>query len=105
MKPAAVLVNTSRGPVVDEAALAEALRAGEIAAAALDVYETEPQVHAGLLGLDNVVLCPHIGSATVQTRTRMAVMAARNLVAILKGERAPNCVNPEVYGGQGDGGR
>jgi glyoxylate reductase len=86
MKPEAVLVNTSRGPVVDEAALAEALADGEIFAAGLDVYEDEPEVHPGLLELENVVLSPHIGSASVETRDRMAVLAAENLAAVLRGE-------------------
>lgn len=97
MKTSAVFVNTSRGPVVDEAALVDALRAKQIAAAGLDVYEDEPAMKPGLAELDNVIVCPHIASATIQTRTRMAVMAAQNLIAMLKGERAPNCVNPEVY--------
>lgn len=97
MKRAAVFVNTSRGPVHDEAALVEALRTGEIAAAGLDVYEDEPAMKPGLADLDNVVVCPHIASATVETRTRMATMAAENLLAILKGVRAPNCVNCEIY--------
>ena len=86
MKPEAVLVNTSRGPVVDEAALAEALADGEIFAAGLDVYEDEPAVHPRLLELENVVLSPHIGSASVETRDRMAVLAAENLAAVLRGE-------------------
>ena len=86
MKATCVLVNTSRGPVVDEAALAEALAARRIFAAGLDVYEEEPEVHPGLLGLENVVLAPHIGSASIETRDRMAVLAAENLVAVLKGE-------------------
>jgi glyoxylate reductase len=86
MKPEAVLVNTSRGPVVDEAALAEALAEGRIFAAGLDVYEDEPAVHSGLLKLDNVVLAPHIGSASVETRDRMAILAAENLAAVLRGE-------------------
>jgi glyoxylate reductase len=86
MKPEAVLVNTSRGPIVDEAALAEALADGEIFAAGLDVYEDEPEVHPGLLELENVVLSPHIGSASVETRDRMAVLAAENLAAVLRGE-------------------
>ncbi len=86
MKPEAVLVNTSRGPVVDEAALAEALANGQIFAAGLDVYEDEPDVHSGLLELENVVLAPHIGSASVETRDRMAVLAAENLAAVLRGE-------------------
>jgi glyoxylate reductase len=85
MKRRAYLVNTSRGPVVDEAALAWALREGLIAGAALDVYEQEPRVHPDLLGLENVVLVPHLGSATVETRTAMADLAARNVLAVLSG--------------------
>ena len=98
MKPTAVFVNTSRGPVVDEAALAAVLRNGEIFAAGLDVYEREPEVHPDLLGLDNVVLAPHLGSATVETRTAMGLLAAENLVAVLDGKRPPTPVNPEVLG-------
>jgi len=86
MKPSAVLVNAARGPVVDEAALAEALASGEIAAAALDVYEREPRVEPGLLELENVVLAPHLGSATVEARTAMAELAARNAIAAVRGE-------------------
>ena len=86
MKPSAVLVNAARGPVVDEQALAVALAAGTIAAAGLDVYEREPQVEPGLLALDNVVLAPHLGSATVETRTAMAELAARNAIAAVRGE-------------------
>src|SRR4051812_42139621 len=86
MKPSAVLVNAARGPVVDERALAEALVQGEIAAAGLDVYEREPWVEPALLGLDNVVLTPHLGSATVETRTAMAELAARNAISVLRGE-------------------
>jgi lactate dehydrogenase-like 2-hydroxyacid dehydrogenase len=97
MKRTAIFINTARGLVHDEAALVEALRSGVIAGAGLDVYENEPQLAPGLIELDNVVLCPHIGSATTWTRARMALMAAENLLAIVKGERAPNCVNPEVY--------
>jgi glyoxylate reductase len=85
MKRRAYLVNTSRGPVVDEAALAWALREGLIAGAALDVYEQEPRVHPDLVGLENVVLAPHLGSATVETRTAMADLAARNVLAVLAG--------------------
>lgn len=96
MKPTSVLVNTSRGPVVDEAALADALEAGEIAAAGLDVFEREPKVHTKLLQLENALIVPHIASASVGTRTRMCVMAAENMAAGLAGERPPNIVNPEV---------
>ncbi|HET6504979.1 MAG TPA: D-glycerate dehydrogenase [Amycolatopsis sp.] len=94
MKPGAVLVNTTRGPVVDEPALAEALSRKEIAGAALDVFEKEPEVEPRLLELDNVVLTPHLGSATVETRTEMALLAARNVVAVLRGEAPPNPVYP-----------
>jgi len=97
MKRTAYLINTSRGPVVDEAALVDALRVGQIAGAGLDVYEDEPELHPGLVGLRNVVLAPHVGSATVETRTKMSVMAAENLVAMLKDERPQNCVNLQVF--------
>jgi glyoxylate reductase len=92
MKPSAYLVNTTRGPVVDEAALAEALRDGVIAGAGLDVFEREPEVHPDLLPLDNAVLIPHLGSATIETRTAMAVLAARNAIAVLRGEEPPTPV-------------
>nr|WP_169739764.1 D-glycerate dehydrogenase [Amycolatopsis taiwanensis] len=85
MKPSAVLVNTTRGPVVDEPALADALARGEIAGAALDVFEKEPEVEPRLLELDNVVLTPHLGSATVETRTEMALLAAHNVISVLGG--------------------
>ena len=90
MKPAAHLVNTARGPVVDEAALVQALLDGTIASAGLDVFEREPEVHPGLLELENVVLVPHLGSATVDTRVRMALRAARNVVEVLAGRPAPD---------------
>ncbi|MBQ7262350.1 MAG: D-glycerate dehydrogenase [Synergistaceae bacterium] len=92
MKPSAILVNTSRGPVVDEAALARALKDGTIRAAGLDVYEREPEVEPMLKELDNVALAPHLGSATIQTRLDMGLMAVRNILAALKGEEPPNRV-------------
>jgi len=95
MKPSAFLINTSRGPVVDEAALVQALKSKKIAGAALDVYEKEPLIHAGLKR-PNVVLAPHIASASLETRTKMACIAAQNVVAFFKGQRPPNILNPEV---------
>jgi len=98
-KPTAVLINTSRGPVIDTDALYDALAAGQIAYAALDVTDPEPlPADHKLVGLPNCLIAPHIASASWATRTRMAVMAAENLLAGLRGERLPNCVNPEVYG-------
>jgi lactate dehydrogenase-like 2-hydroxyacid dehydrogenase len=97
MKPTAILINTSRGPVVDEAALALALAERRIAAAGLDVFELEPQIHPELLKCGNAVLAPHIGSASVETRRKMSMMAAENALAALKGERSPNLVNPAAY--------
>jgi glyoxylate reductase len=85
MKKTAYLINTARGPIVDEAALAAALRDRVIAGAALDVFEREPMVHADLLTLDNVMLVPHLGSATIETRTAMAELAAKNVAAVLSG--------------------
>ncbi|CAN5513185.1 hypothetical protein BH24ACT22_BH24ACT22_13990 [soil metagenome] len=93
MKKEAVLVNTSRGPVVDEAALAKALAEGEIFAAGLDVYEEEPKVHPKLLKLENVVLAPHIGSGSIETRNKMAVLAAENLAAVLRGDKPKTPIN------------
>jgi len=96
MKKSAYLINTSRGPVVDEAALVKALQLGDIAGAGLDVYENEPVIHEGLYTCENAVIAPHLGSATLETRAKMATIAATNIVARLRGERPPNCVNPEV---------
>ena len=100
MKPTAYLVNTSRGPVVDEAALAEALKTGKIAGAALDVYEFEPKVSPELVALKNVVLTPHIGSGSLETRTKMAMTAAENVIALFEGRRPPTILNPEVLAAQ-----
>jgi glyoxylate reductase len=97
MKSTAILINTARGPVVDEEALVQALSSRKIAGAGLDVFEGEPRVNPNLLGLENVVLAPHIGSATGETRLRMATLAVRNLLAMLAGERPANVVNPEIY--------
>ncbi len=96
MKPTAILVNTARGPIVDEKALVKALQAGKIAGAGLDVFENEPAVEPGLLEMENVVLLPHIASASLKTRTLMATMAADNLAAFDKGEQPPNILNAEV---------
>ena len=92
MKSSAFLINTARGPIVDEQALVDALKAGKIAGAGLDVFEHEPKVNPGLLELDNAVLIPHLGSATVETRAAMADIAATNALAILAGQAAPNLV-------------
>jgi glyoxylate reductase len=96
MKSTACVINTSRGPVIDEAALVEALRSGVIAGAGLDVYENEPKLTPGLLELENVTLLPHIGSASYATRGKMAEMAARNVIAYFNGEAPPNALNPEA---------
>ena len=97
MKKTAHLINASRGPVVDEEALVQALRSKEIAGAALDVFEHEPQIHPGLVELENVVLAPHIASASHETRTRMATMAVENVLSALEGKIPPNIVNPEIF--------
>jgi len=96
MKPTAFVINTSRGPVIDEAALVAALENKKIAGAALDVFENEPFLHPGLKR-SNVVLTPHIASASLETRTKMAVMAANNIVAMFKGQRPPNILNPDIF--------
>jgi glyoxylate reductase len=95
MKPTAFLINTSRGAVVEEAGLVHALEAGKLAGAALDVYENEPFIHPGLKR-PNVVLAPHIASASLETRTKMACMAAENVIAVFSGRTPPNALNPEV---------
>jgi glyoxylate reductase len=97
MKRTAHLINASRGPVVDEEALVGALKTQQIAGAGLDVFEEEPRIHPGFMELDNVVLAPHIASASVETRTRMATMAAGNMIDALGGKIPLNIVNPEIY--------
>jgi glyoxylate reductase len=97
MKPGSYLINTARGAIVDEAALVQALQSGNLAGAGLDVFEREPEIHPELLTLENAVLAPHIASASMETRTAMALMAAENVLAALRGDRPPNVVNPEVY--------
>jgi len=96
MKPTAFLINTSRGPVVDEAALVAALENKKIAGAALDVYENEPFIHPGLKR-SNVVLAPHLASASFETRSRMATMAANNVVALFTGQRPAHMLNPDIF--------
>lgn len=98
MKPTAYLINTSRGPVVDEAALAEALENKKIAGAALDVFENEPNVNPALIGRKDVILTPHIASASVDTRTKMSLMAANNVAALFDGKRPPNALNADALG-------
>jgi lactate dehydrogenase-like 2-hydroxyacid dehydrogenase len=96
MKPSAFIINTARGSIIDETALVEALQTRRIAGAGLDVFEHEPKIHPALLAMKNVVLMPHVGSATAETRLRMAFLAADNLLAALHGRRPPNLVNPEA---------
>ncbi len=96
MKPSAFLINAARGPIVNEEDLVSALRGGRLAGAGLDVFENEPQVHPALLTMENVTLLPHIGSATAETRLRMALLACENLLAGLRGQRPPNLLNPQV---------
>ena len=97
MKPTAILVNTARGPIIDENALVHALRDGRLAGAGLDVYEHEPRRSPGLADLSNVVLLPHLGSATTQVRAQMAALCADNAVAIAHRSIPPHCVNPEAW--------
>lgn len=97
MKPQSLLVNTARGPIVDEKALVVALQNGEIAGAGLDVYEQEPALEPELYEMDNVVVAPHLGSGTIGTRTKMGNMAAENCLAACLGQRPPNLVNPQIY--------
>jgi glyoxylate reductase len=97
MKPTACIINTARGPVIDEKALVKALKDGTIGSAALDVYENEPLIEPELYDLSNAVLAPHLGSGTIGTRTKMGNMAAENCLAACRGERPPNLVNPEIF--------
>jgi len=98
MKPTVYVINTSRGAVIDEAALVRTLQTKRIAGAGLDVFEREPQLEPGLCELENVMLAPHLGSATIGTRTKMGMIAVDNLLAVCAGQRPPNCVNPQVLG-------
>ncbi len=98
MKPTAYLINTARGGIVDSEALYDALKFRQIAGAAIDVFETEPiPAHHPILELDNLIITPHIASASKQTRARMAMIAVNNVIAGINGEHLPHCVNPEVY--------
>jgi glyoxylate reductase len=97
MKPSAFLINTARGPIIHEAELVDALKQGDIAGAALDVYEFEPNMVSGLAELENAVTVPHLGSATPSARDGMSALAARNLLAMLQGKPGPSCLNPEVF--------
>ena len=97
MKKTAFLINTARGECVDEKALVQALRDGLLAGAGLDVFEKEPELAPGLIALPNVVITPHIGSATLETRTRMGTMCGENIKAVFEGKRPPNLLNPDIY--------
>jgi len=98
MKKTSILINASRGPVLDEKALVKALKDGKIAGAGLDVYEKEPKCERALIGMKNVVLAPHTASASHETRAKMAMIAVQNCIAGLTGQRPPNLLNPEVMG-------
>jgi glyoxylate reductase len=97
MKPNAIIINTARGEVIEEEALVEALQVKKIAGAGLDVFENEPEIHPALSEMNNVLILPHIGSGSLETRTKMGLMAAENLIAALKGDVPPNCVNQEIF--------
>ena len=97
MKPSAFIINTARGEIIREAELVKALAEKKIAGAGLDVFEHEPKIHPGLLKMDNVVILPHIGSASMETRTKMGLIAAENLISFFKGQMPPNCLNPEIF--------
>ena len=98
MRPSAYLINTARGPIVDEKALVRALAEKRITGAALDVYENEPMVEPGLINLPNVVLTPHLGSAALDTRSRIADILVENVITVIEGRQPPNLFNPEIYG-------
>jgi len=100
MKKTAILINSSRGPIVDEKALVRALQAGEIWGAGLDVFENEPAIEPELRMMDNVVILPHIASATIEARTQMGMIAIRNIIKVLSGNAPETCVNPEVLSGK-----
>ena len=97
MKPSAFIINTARGEIIREGDLVKALEERKIAGAGLDVFEHEPKIHPGLLKMDNVVILPHIGSASMETRTKMGLIAAENLISFFKGQLPPNCLNPEIF--------
>jgi lactate dehydrogenase-like 2-hydroxyacid dehydrogenase len=99
MKKGAYVINTARGEVVNEQDLVDALKAGQIGGAGLDVFEHEPAIHPELMAMDNVIILPHIASASIETRTKMGLISAENLIAVLlRGQRPPNVLNPEIYG-------